>query len=96
MSESLLNPEDERLCGLLTELVKALVDAEKDVRVEVLSAPETITLRLHVAESDVGKLIGRQGHTARSLRTILSAIGMKYKRRYALDIVGAHPSGHSR
>jgi predicted RNA-binding protein YlqC (UPF0109 family) len=44
-------------------------------------------LRLHVAQSDVGKVIGKQGRTARSIRTVLSAASMKLKRRYSLDIV---------
>uniref|UniRef100_A0A372ITC6 RNA-binding protein KhpA n=2 Tax=Paracidobacterium acidisoli TaxID=2303751 RepID=A0A372ITC6_9BACT len=79
------------MCALVIEIAKALVDEDEDVRVDVLVEPETTTLQLHVAEGDVAKLIGRHGHTARSLRTIISAASMKLKRRYALDIAGAKP-----
>ena len=44
-------------------------------------------LRLHVSDSDIGKVIGKQGRTAHSLRTILSAVSTKYHHRYTLDIV---------
>jgi len=88
MPEDTLKPEDERMCALITEIVRALVDEDTHVRVEALTEQETLILRLHVADSDVGKLIGKQGRTARSLRTILSAASMKYKRRYALEIAG--------
>lgn len=95
MPEAMLKPEDERMCALVVEIAKALVDVDDDVRVEVLAEPETTTLQLHVAEDDVAKLIGRHGHTARSLRTIISAASMKFKRRYALDIAGAKPWEHN-
>lgn len=92
MPEITRHPEDEAISRLLEEITKALVDAPGEVRVELLDGAETMTLRLHVADSDIGKLIGKQGRTARSLRTILSAASMKYKRRYALDIAHAEPS----
>ena len=76
---------------LLKEITKGLVDAPDEVHLELLDGVDSTTLRLHVAASDVAKLIGKQGRTARSLRTILSAASMKYKRRYALDIMGAEP-----
>ena len=50
---------------------------------------EQSVLRLEVAPADVGKVIGKQGRTARSLRTILGAASMKHRRRFALDIVEA-------
>src|SRR5690242_5742190 len=92
MPEDTLMPEDERMCTLITEIVKALVDEDTHIRVEALAEQDTMILRLHTADSDVGKLIGKQGRTARSLRTILSATSMKYKRRYVLDIVGGKPA----
>lgn len=74
---------------LLTEITRALVDDTNAVRIELISSPESVVLRLHVAASDIGKVIGKQGRTARSLRTILGAASMKLQRRFSLDIVEA-------
>jgi len=76
------------MVDLVADIARALVDSPEDVTVE--SVPEQdggTVLRLHVAPSDVGKVIGKQGRTARSLRTILSAASMKVKHHFALDIV---------
>ena len=78
---------------LMTEIAQALVDTPNAVRVEAIDEAESTVLRLHVAPSDIGKVIGKQGRTARSLRTILSAASMKLHHRFALDIVEAGP-GH--
>ena len=75
--------------NLMTELARALVDHSDAVRVEVSPEGDVTVLRLFVAPDDVGKVIGKQGRTARSLRTILSAASMKLHRRFALDIVEA-------
>lgn len=72
---------------LVSEIAQALVDDPAAVRVEALTEAESTVLRLHVAPSDIGKVIGKQGRTARSLRTILSAASMKLHHRFALDIV---------
>jgi predicted RNA-binding protein YlqC (UPF0109 family) len=79
---------------LMTEITRALVDDSNAVRVEVIADQESTVLRLHVAPSDIGKVIGKQGRTARSLRTILGAASMKLQRRFSLDIVeaGREPS----
>ena len=74
---------------LVTEIARTLVDDVDAVHVETIVDQDAIVLRLQVAPSDVGKVIGKQGRTARSLRTILSAASMKYRRRFALDIVEA-------
>ncbi len=74
---------------LLTEIARSLVDDTDAVRVEVLTEQESTVLRLHVAAGDIGKVIGKQGRTARSLRTILGAASMKLQRRFSLDIVEA-------
>lgn len=84
-------PEDEMICHLVTEIAKAVSDEVEDVHVELQEEAGVITLRLHVADSDIGKVIGKQGRTARSLRTIVSAASMKFKRRYALDILQNEP-----
>jgi len=76
---------------LMTEIAKALVDTPEAVQVEAIKETESTILRLRVAPSDIGKVIGKQGRTARSLRTILSAASMKLRHRFALDIVEAGP-----
>jgi predicted RNA-binding protein YlqC (UPF0109 family) len=72
---------------LVTEIARALVDHPEAVAVEAFAREESTILRLHVSNSDIGKVIGKQGRTAHSLRTILSAVSMKYHHRYTLDIV---------
>lgn len=74
---------------LVIEIAQALVDDPAAVNVEVILDQDTAVLRLEVAPADVGKVIGKQGRTARSLRTILGAASMKHRRRFALDIVEA-------
>ena len=77
---------------LVWEIARALVDHPEAVEVQALVREESTVLRLHVSDSDIGKVIGKQGRTAHSLRTILSAVSMKYHRRYTLDIV-ENPDG---
>jgi hypothetical protein len=72
---------------LVREIAKALVDEPNAVEVETVSRDENTVLRLRVAPSDVGKVIGKQGRTARSVRTILGAVSMKVHHRYTLDIL---------
>jgi len=75
---------------LVTEVAKALVDDPKAVVVEAVDREESTVLRLRVAPGDVGKVIGKQGRTARSMRTILGAVSMKHHHRYTLDILEEH------
>ncbi|WP_222439741.1 KH domain-containing protein [Alloacidobacterium dinghuense] len=75
---------------LVTEIAKALVDDPKAVIVEAVDREESTVLRLRVAPGDVGKVIGKQGRTARSMRTILGAVSMKHHHRYTLDILEEH------
>jgi uncharacterized protein len=72
---------------LVREIAKALVDEPAAVEVEMVSREENTVLRLRVAPQDVGKVIGKQGRTARSVRTILGAVSMKVHHRYTLDIL---------
>jgi uncharacterized protein len=72
---------------LVAEIARALVDEPEAVHVDTTTDQDTVVLRLQVAPADVGKVIGKQGRTARSLRTILGAASMKYRKRFALDIV---------
>lgn len=75
------------LRGLIEEIVKSLVDAPGEVSVEAVEEGDAMVLELRVAEGDVGKVIGKQGRTARSFRTLLGAAGMKLDRRYELEIL---------
>ncbi len=77
------------ISALVREIAQALVDDPDAVRVEAVMDQDTAVLRLEVSPSDVGKVIGKQGRTARSLRTILGAASMKHHRRFALDIIEA-------
>lgn len=72
---------------LVTEIAKALVDDPAAVAVEAQEDDGSTVLRLRVAPTDVGKVIGKQGRTARSVRTILGAVSMKLHHRYTLDIL---------
>jgi predicted RNA-binding protein YlqC (UPF0109 family) len=74
---------------LLEELARRLVDEPDAVRVEQVEGDDgTLVFRLHVAEGDVGKVIGRQGRIARALRTVVRAGGPGAGRRLQLEIVG--------
>src|ERR1700744_5141895 len=78
---------------LVTEIAKALVDDPDSVEVQAVARNENTVLRLRVASADVGKVIGKQGRTARSMRTILSAVSMKLHHRYTLDILEEDEAG---
>lgn len=73
--------------GLVSDVTCLLVDDMKSVSVETVSDGDGTILRLRVASEDVGKLIGKQGRTARALRTLLWGIGIRQRHRYTLDIV---------
>jgi uncharacterized protein len=77
----------ERMKQLILEIVQALVDQPEDVSVEMIDDHDATVIRLRVAHQDIGKVIGKQGRTARSLRTILGAASMKLHHRFALDIL---------
>ena len=78
---------------LMTEIAKALCDEPGAVQVEAIQEGDSTLLRLRVAPNDIGKVIGKQGRTARSLRTILGAASMKLQHRYGLDIVETDHDG---
>ena len=73
---------------LVEYLAKGLVDKPDAVRVERVERDGAVVLELHVAADDVGKVIGRQGRTARALRTIVRASGARSNERALLEIVG--------
>jgi len=72
---------------LLVEIAKALVDSPEDVQVTEVEGEQTSVLELRVRNEDLGKVIGRQGRTARAIRTLLSAAGMKVHKRFVLEIL---------
>jgi len=72
--------------ALLTWVARRLVDEPDAVRVETVETDDATVLRLHVAPDDVGKVIGRQGRLARSLRTLVRAGGGRAGRRIVLEI----------
>jgi predicted RNA-binding protein YlqC (UPF0109 family) len=75
------------VADLLEYLAKQLVDDPDAVQVEEVDDEDTLVLRLHVAEDDLGKVIGRQGRIARALRTIVRAGSAREQRRVQLEIV---------
>ncbi|HEX8096416.1 MAG TPA: KH domain-containing protein [Pyrinomonadaceae bacterium] len=68
-------------------IVKALVDDAEAVDVREVARGNTTHIEVHVAESDMGKLIGRQGRTVRALRSVLHAASLKANRRFVLEVV---------
>ncbi len=72
---------------LLVLIAKALVDEPESVAVTQIDGEQTTVLELRVAPDDLGKVIGKQGRTARAIRTILGASGMKLKKRFVLEIL---------
>jgi predicted RNA-binding protein YlqC (UPF0109 family) len=72
---------------LIEQIAKALVDNPDQVSVRLIEGEQVAVFELRVAKSDLGKVIGKQGRTATSIRTILSAAGMKLKKRCTLEIL---------
>src|SRR3982074_2581911 len=72
---------------LVEQIAQALVDAPEQVQVTPVEDGDTTVLELRVAPTDLGKVIGRQGRTAKSIRTLLGAASMKFKKRYMLEII---------
>jgi uncharacterized protein len=75
------------MAELLEYLARQLVDKPDAVRVEEVDEGDMLVLRLHVAEEDLGKVIGRQGRIARALRTVVRAGSARERRRVQLEIV---------
>jgi len=75
------------LADLVEFMAKALVDAPDEVSVNEVVGEQTTVVELKVAKSDLGKVIGKQGRTARSMRTILNAASTKLRKRSVLEIV---------
>ena len=72
---------------LVEAIARALVDKPEQVQVNAVEGEQVTVLELRVDPTDLGKVIGRQGRTAKSIRTILGAAGMKLKKRLTLEIL---------
>ncbi len=72
---------------LLELIAKSLVDKPEEVEVTEIEGEQTTVLELRVAREDLGKVIGKQGRTARSIRTILASAGMKLRKRIVFEII---------
>ena len=72
---------------LVEQIARVLVDNPDQVHVNAIDGEQSMVLELRVDESDLGKVIGKQGRTARSIRTILNAAGVKLKKRISLEIL---------
>jgi predicted RNA-binding protein YlqC (UPF0109 family) len=72
---------------LITYIAKALVDKPEEVVVTEIEGEQTSVIELKVAKEDLGKVIGKQGRTARAMRTILSAASTKINKRSVLEII---------
>jgi predicted RNA-binding protein YlqC (UPF0109 family) len=72
---------------LVDSIARSLVDSPDKVNVTEIEGEQTTVLELRVAPDDLGKVIGKQGRTARAIRTILGAAGMKMRKRFVLEIL---------
>lgn len=72
---------------LVEDIARALVDSPDGVVVNEITGEHATVFELRVAEGDLGKVIGKQGRTARSIRTLLGAVGTKLNRRFSLEIL---------
>jgi predicted RNA-binding protein YlqC (UPF0109 family) len=72
---------------LVEQIAKTLVDQPDKVQVREVQGEQTTVLELRVAAEDLGKVIGKQGKTARAMRTLLAAAGMKIRKRFVLEIL---------
>ncbi|MBC8418263.1 MAG: KH domain-containing protein [Proteobacteria bacterium] len=73
--------------NLMLYIAKALVDKPEEVTVTEIEGEQTSVIELKVAKEDLGKVIGKQGRTARAMRTILSAASTKIRKRSVLEII---------
>lgn len=82
-----MSAETNELRELIEYIAKALVDAPEDVSVQQLEGEQTTVIELKVNKDDLGKVIGKQGRTARSIRTILNGASTKLNKRTVLEII---------
>ena len=71
---------------LVTVLAKALVEKPEDVQVETVEEEDRTILKLHVAQEDMGRVIGKQGRIAKAIRTIVKSAATREKKKISVDI----------
>ena len=82
-----LSDEARALKELVELMARALVDSPEQVSVEATEEDTALVLRLRAASADIGRVIGKQGRTAKAMRTVLHAIAARSKRRAILEIL---------
>ncbi len=82
-----MDQDTEAVVELVEVIAKALVDKPDDVVVEAFEGRHSRVVELSVDSADIGKVIGKKGRTAKSIRTLLGAVSMKLDRRYTLEIL---------
>ena len=82
-----MNEQSGDMRALIEQIAKALVDEPDQVSVTQIDAAQDTVLELKVAPNDLGKVIGKQGRTARAMRNLLGATGMKFHKRFTLEIL---------
>ena len=82
-----MDQDTETVVELVEIIAKALVDKPDEVEVEAFEGKHSRVVELSVDQSDLGKVIGKKGRTAKSIRTLLGAVSMKFDRRYTLEIL---------
>jgi uncharacterized protein len=82
-----MNEQTGDMRALIEQIAKALVDEPDQVSVSQIDAAQDTVLELKVAPNDLGKVIGKQGRTARAMRNLLGATGMKFHKRFTLEIL---------
>ena len=71
----------------ILSMARMLVDSPQEVRVTEVEGENTLVIELRVAKTDIGKIIGKQGRTARAIRTVLNGASTKLRRRSVLEII---------
>ena len=84
------DPRDVPATQLLHTIASSLIDQPEFLAIKTTAAEDGVTFTIKTNPGDTGKLIGKQGRTARSIRTVMGAAGMKVHRRYTIDISEEH------
>ena len=82
-----MDQDTESVVEMIELIAKSLVDEPGEVSVQAVNGSQSCVVELSVHPSDLGKVIGRKGRTATSIRTLLGAVSMKHNRRYTLEIL---------
>ena len=82
-----MDQDTESVVEMIEVIAKSLVDEPEEVSVQAVNGSQSCVVELSVHPSDLGKVIGRKGRTAKSIRTLLGAVSMKHNRRYTLEIL---------